>query len=198
MFNIKRLRCFVGWLAILLPWIVVVLSLVFGYNFPGSISATYYRAECITPFMIILGAASILLMYYDGYDKIDDILNTAAGILGLCICFFPCSAGGTFRLSYEVNSVIHTGAAILFFVILSYVSLFQFTKSSGEMTKQKKIRNIIYRVCGIGMVASFLLLLLPTTVTFKIWLVEAIALLFFGASWLTKSSAYKWLAADPE
>ena len=53
MFNVKRLRCFVGWLAILLPWIVVILSLAFGYNFPASISATYYRAECITPFMII-------------------------------------------------------------------------------------------------------------------------------------------------
>jgi hypothetical protein len=137
-------------------------------------------------------------MYYDGYDKIDDILNTIAGIFGLCICLFPCSKGGTFRLSWEINSVVHNISAVVFFAILSYVSLFQFTKSSGEMTKQKKIRNIIYRVCGIGMVASFLLLLLPNTVTFKIWLVEAIALLFFGISWLTKSSAYKWLAADSE
>ena len=198
MINVKRLRCFIGWLAMLLPWIVVVLSLIFGYSFPESISATYYRPECIVPFMIILGSASFLLMYYDGYDKIDDILNTIAGIFGLCICLFPCSKGGTFRLSWEINSVVHSISAVVFFAILSYVSLFQFTKSSGEMTKQKKIRNIIYRVCGIGMVASFLLLLLPNTVTFKIWLVEAIALLFFGISWLTKSSAYKWLAADPE
>ena len=198
MFNVKRLRCFVGWLAILLPWIVVVISLAFGYRFPDSISETYYRAECITPFIIILGSASILLMYYDGYDKVDDILNTIAGILGLCICLFPCWKGGTFRLPAEVCSVIHNVSAISFFIILSYVSLFQFTKSSGEMTKQKKIRNIIYRICGIGMIASFLLLLLPNTVTFKIWLVEAIALLFFGISWLTKSSAYKWLAADIE
>jgi hypothetical protein len=146
--------------------------------------------------MIILGSASFLLMYYDGYDKIDDILNTAAGIFGLCICLFPTydPAGtaniGTFQVSKDICATIHMVAAVIFFAILSYVSLFRFTKTSGEMTEQKKIRNIIYRVCGIGMIASFLLLLLPNAVTFKIWLVEAIALLFFGISWLTKSNAY--------
>jgi len=195
MINVKRLRCFIGWLAMLLPWIVVILSLAFGYSFPESISATYYRDECIVPFMIILGSASILLMYYDGYDKTDDILNTAAGVLGLCICFFPCDAGGTFRLSTELNSTLHMISAVLFFIILSYISIFQFTKTSGNMTKQKKTRNIIYRVCGCGMVASFLILLIPGF-SIKIWLTEAIALLFFGISWLTKSDVYKWLAAD--
>lgn len=202
MINVKRLRCFVGWLAILLPWIVVVLSLVFGHSFPNSISETYYRPECIVPFMIILGAASILLMYYDGYDKIDDILNTAAGIFGLCICLFPTydPAGtakiGTFQISKDICGTLHMIVAVIFFAILSYVSLFQFTKTSGEMTKHKKIRNIVYRVCGVGMIASFLLLLLPSTVTFKTWLVEAIALFFFGVSWLTKSDYYSWLFAD--
>ena len=62
------------------------------------------------------------------------------------------------------------------------------------MTKGKKIRNIIFRVCGIGMVASFALLLIPTP--HMIWIVETIALAFFGVSWLTKANCYKWLAAD--
>ena len=204
MINVKKLRCFIGWLAILLPWVVVVLSLAFGYSFPESISVTYYRAECVVPFMIILGSASILLMYYDGYDKTDDILNTIAGILGLGICFFPCWPDvtdlinvGTFRLPVEISSTIHNIVAILFFVILSYISIFQFTKSSGEMTKNKKIRNVIYRVCGCCMVASFLILLIPN-LAIKVWLTEVIALFFFGISWLTKSDIYKWLAADPE
>jgi hypothetical protein len=158
--------------------------------------------------MIILGSASFLLMYYDGYDKIDDILNTVAGILGLCICLFPTydPAGtryiGTFQISKDICATIHLVAAIGFFAILSYVSLFQFTKTSGEMTKQKKIRNIIYRICGIGMIASFILVLpiIPGIiiggVIINIWLTEAIALLFFGISWLTKSDYYPWLFAD--
>ena len=219
MINVKRLRCFIGWLAMLLPWILLVLSLTSGHGFPESMSATAYYSTCIVPFMIILGAASILLMYYDGYDKVDDVLNTIAGILGLCICFFPTyipkesdivydygeiNRIGTFLIEENICGKIHLIVAILFFAILSYVSLFQFTKSSGEMTKQKKIRNIIYRVCGVGMIASFVIALpiIPIInvgdASINMWLTEAIALFFFGISWLTKSSAYKWLAADPE
>lgn len=198
MINVKRLRCFIGWLAILLPWIVALLL----WQFPPSISSTYYTFQSGPVFMIILGAASILLMYYDGYDKTDDILNTITGILGLCICLFSCGTSayekvGTFQIPVAVSAWIHNISAVLFFALLSYISFFQFTKSSGEMTKRKKIRNIIFRVCGIGMLASFLILVLPSFYI-QVWLTEAIALLFFGISWLTKSQAYRWLAADKE
>ena len=198
MINVKRLRCFIGWLAILLPWIVALLL----WQFPPSISSTYYTFQSGPVFMIILGSASILLMYYDGYDKTDDILNTITGILGLCICLFSCGTNvyekvGTFQIPVAVSAWIHNISAVLFFALLSYISVFQFTKSSGEMTKRKKIRNIIFRVCGVGMLASFLILVLPSFYI-QVWLTEAIALLFFGISWLTKSQAYSWLAADEE
>jgi hypothetical protein len=198
MINVKRLRCFIGWLAILLPWIVALLL----WQFPPSISSTYYTFQSGPVFMIILGSASILLMYYDGYDKTDDILNTITGILGLCICLFSCGTSayekvGTFQIPVAVSAWIHNISAVLFFALLSYISFFQFTKSSGEMTKRKKIRNIIFRVCGVGMLASFLILILPSFYI-QVWLTEAIALLFFGISWLTKSQAYRWLAADKE
>lgn len=198
MINVKRLRCFIGWLAILLPWIVALLL----WQLPPSISSTYYTFQSGPVFMIILGSASILLMYYDGYDKTDDILNTITGILGLCICLFSCGTSayekvGTFQIPVAVSAWIHNISAVLFFALLSYISFFQFTKSSGEMTKRKKIRNIIFRVCGVGMLASFLILVLPSFYI-QVWLTEAIALFFFGISWLTKSQAYRWLAADKE
>lgn len=149
--------------------------------------------------MIILGAASILLMFYDGYDKTDDILNTTAGVFGLLICLFPCWTNiekvGTFQIPVDISAAIHNISAVVFFAILSYVSLFQFTKSNGNMTENKKKRNIIFRICGIGMIASFLILLLPTFYI-QIWLIEAIALFFFGISWLTKANYYPWLFAD--
>jgi len=53
-----------------------------------------------------------------------------------------------------------------------------FTKGSGEPTKKKKIRTVIYRVCGIGMLASFLIMLLPEF-GIKVWLLETIALFFW-------------------
>ena len=180
----------------LLPWIVVVLI---GY-FPASISATWYTNAC-TPFMIILGSASFLLISYKGYDKLDDILLTCSGVAGMGICLFPCSVPsiegkvGTFMIESNISNIIHFVSAVIFFGLLSYNSIFLFTKSSGDMTKKKKIRNIIYRVCGIGMVASFLLLLIPSF-PIQVWLVETIALFFFGISFLTKADIYPWLFCD--
>lgn len=194
--NTLRLRAIIGWLGMLLPWIVVLLI---GY-FPNSISATWYTNAC-TSFMIILGSASVLLICYNGYTKVDDILLTCSGIAGLLICLCPCSISeipynvGTFLIDSRVSATIHNLSAVVFFGLLSYNSFFLFTKSSGEMTRNKKIRNVIYRICGVGMMGSFLLLLLPDF-HIKIWLVETIALFFFGVSFLTKADIYPWLFCD--
>ena len=215
MINTTRLRCMIGWLGMLLPWIVLALSFGYGYGFPDSISATYYLPPCITPFMIILGSAGLLLLSYKGYEKIDDIVCTIAGIFALGICLFSCSLTGlnvvweelsalnyvgTFQLPYVTSGLLHNICAVCFFGLLSYNSLFLFTKTSGDMTKLKKKRNIIYRVCGIGMVASFALMV-PVSI-FEwwggIWVVETVALAFFAISWLTKANCYSWLFADKE
>lgn len=203
-----RLRKTVGWLGMLLPIIVLVLCLIFqcvpgDHIFPDSISQTYYFEPTITPFMGILIAASILLICYRGYEKIDDIINTLTGIAGLGICLFPCMTTrdpyvGTFQLDRVTSGWIHNISAVLFFGLLAYNVIFLFTKSSGEMTKNKKIRNIIYRVCGIGMVVALLAIVLVSV--FNIWggtwLVEAVALFFFGIAFLTKADVYPWLFCD--
>lgn len=194
--NTVRLRALIGWLGMLLPWIVVLLV---GY-FPHSISATWYTNAC-TPFMIILGSAGFLLISYRGYGRIDDVILTCSGIAGLLICVFPCAIStedvkvGTFLIKQSVSSTIHYISAVIFFGLLSYNSFFLFTKSSGEMTRKKKIRNRIYRVCGVAMMASFLILLLPDF-SCKVWLMETVALFFFGISFLTKADIYPWLFCD--
>ena len=211
--NTLRLRKLLGWAGMLLPLIVLALCLMFGYGVPDSISATFYLAPTVAPFMIILGASGILLISYMGYDKHDDVVCTIAGIFGLMICLFPCKTTGLnthwfdadlpvfvgmLQLPQDISGIIHNISAIIFFGLLAYNSFFLFTKSSGIMTDKKKKRNIIYRVCGIGMISSFLLLI-PVGI-FNIWggtwLVETIALMFFGISWLTKSDTYKWLFCD--
>ena len=213
MIDTKHLRCTIGKLGALLPIIVLVLSLISGFGLPESISATYYLAPCITPFMIILGSASILLFSYKGYDRQDDIICTIAAIFALGICLFPCGTEdlitiwpslaildrvGTFQLTPDISGVIHNICAIGFFALLAYNSLFLFTKSSGTVTENKKKRNIIFRVCGVVMAASFVAIV-PISV-FEIWggvwLVETIALAFFGISWLTKANRYSVLFAD--
>lgn len=209
MINVLKLRKILGWLGMLLPWIVAGLYMFFevqAFVLPASISATYYVASCITPFMVILGAASILLICYDGYDKQDSIVCTLAGIFGLCICLFPCGAApnlalvGTFQLPAGFSGRIHNISAVIFFALLAYNSYFLFTKSSGKVTSEKKKRNLIFKICGIGMLASFILLI-PLGllgVSFATWLVEALALMFFGISWLTKAQCYTWLFKDAD
>ena len=186
----------IGWLGMLLPWIVVLLV---GY-FPHSISATWYTNAC-TPFMIILGSAAFLLISYKGYNRTDDIVLTCSGIAALLICLFPCAISeedilvGTFMLPQHVSSIIHYIAAVIFFGLLSYNSFFLFTKSGEEMSDKKKIRNRIFRVCAVGMLASFLIMLLPDF-SCKVWLTEAFALFFFSVSFLTKADIYPWLFCD--
>lgn len=206
MINTIQLRKMLGWLGMLLPWIVAALYMIFEvgrFELPNSISATYYESSCITPFMIILGSAGMLLICYEGYDKLDNIICTLAGIFGICICIFPCGIipiknVGTFQIPSNISAWLHNVSAFIFFGLLAFNSLFLFTKSSGEMTNEKKKRNIIFRVCGVGMLASFLLLIPLWNVSFGVWLVEAVALMFFGISWLTKSQCYKWLFKDKE
>ena len=172
MINVLKLRKILGWLGAALPLIVAVLYMLFEVNafiLPASISATYYVASCITPFMIILGAAGILLICYDGYDKQDRLICTLAGIFGLCICLFPCynkdlgfdpwTLVGTFHIPAVISGWVHNISAIIFFALLAYNSYFLFTKSSGELTTEKKKRNLIFKICGIGMLASFVLLI---------------------------------------
>ena len=150
--------------------------------------------------MGILIASSALLISYRGYTKIDDIILTCAGITGLGICLFPTHTYreafvGTFNIPVDISYIIHNVCAIIFFLLLSYNSLFLFTKTKGEMTPKKRARNIIYRVCGIGMIGSFALFLLPEFYI-KVWLIETIALSFFGISFLTKADVFPFLFCD--
>ena len=191
MINVLKLRKILGWLGATLPLIVAVLYMLFEVN------------AFILP-------ACILLICYDGYDKQDRLVCTLAGIFGLCICLFPCynkdlgfdpwTLVGTFHIPAVISGWVHNISAIIFFALLAYNSYFLFTKSSGELTAEKKKRNLIFKVCGIGMLASFIILipLEILDVSFGTWLVEAIALTFFGASWLTKSQCYSWLFKDKE
>lgn len=200
--NTKRMRIMIGILGMLLPWLVALITL----SWPQSISITYYSVCAVGTFMVVLGSAGMLLINYKGYSLIDDICGTAAGIFGILICLFPMiypsdpyMVVGAFNIPSHISNIFHSIAAMCFFGILAFMSFFLFTRTSDKsnMTKKKKIKNIIYRVCGIGMIGSFLLLLLQCIPGFNcynlVWIVEAIALFFFGLSWIVKSDAIPFL-----
>ena len=200
----RRIRNYAGLLGMLLPWLSLIGALLVNIFTPLgekfwsdlSISATYY----VTPALAgILTAASIVLMCYDGYDLQDNLVTTLSGVFGIMIVLFPCNCSlapehtGFFQLPCSISSKVHCTAAVIFFCLLAYNSLFLFTKSHGEKTQKKRLRNTVYVVCGIGMLCAMVLMPLPVSFFAKTWWVEMIALTFFGVSWLVKGGAFKVL-----
>lgn len=201
----KRIRNYAGLLGGLLPWLslfsawlysVVTGGLSEGFWSNLSISETYYISPALTG---ILTAASIVLMCYDGYEKIDNIVTSLSGLFGIMIVLFPCKCGiasnnvGFFQLPVNVSNIIHCTSAVVFFCLLAFNSLFLFTKTDEERTSKKKIRDIIYRVCGAGMLCIMSFMIIPFDFPAKTWWVETVVLTFFAVSWLVKGGAFKFL-----
>ena len=197
---LRRIRNLAGFLGMILPWLsligafIVAKSIGVPKNFWSglSISETYYVTPALTG---VLTTASIVLMCYDGYDWRDNVITTISGFFGLCIVLFPvrCAAApelvGFFQLPVDVSNVIHCASSIIFFTLLSINCLFLFTLGESN-TKQKKFRNAVYRFCGIGMLVDLALMLIPVKFFAKTFIIEAVALTFFGVSWLVKGQVF--------
>lgn len=199
-----RIRNICGLLGVILPWLAI-LSAGIGHH-PStewwwSISCTYYQ----TPALVgVLTPASIVLLCYIGYNKWDNIVTSLSGLCGLGIILFPCSVSwlqpdecvGFFHLPMNVSHIFHTIFAALFFLLLAINSICLFTKSGGNMTSRKRIRNTIYRVCGWGMIAFevvFVMVKLMRFPGYSTMIVEIILLTLFGISWLVKGEAFPFL-----
>lgn len=186
------LRKSVGWIGLLLPFVLMLGgSLIFkGPLVEGSVSY-YYHTGMGDVFVGALCAVALFLFFYSGYDKWDDWAGNLGGIFAIGVAWFPTTESGP----EDWIGIVHLTCAILFFLTLASFSLFLFTKTSKdrEPTKRKMKRNRVYISCGIIMLASLLAMAI-----FKIWfsglyprcsfvfIGEAIALVAFGISWLTK------------
>ena len=199
-----RIRNLCGLLGILLPWIAL-FSAGIKLGKPDawwwSISATYYQSDALVG---ILVPACIVLMSYIGYDCRDNVLNTLTGLFGLGIVLFPCkvdwipdvSPVGFFQLPIEFSHIIHTACALLFFLCAAINTLCQFTRHGDTMTDRKKIRNVIYRICGWGMIGLEVLLVVLNFCGAPGWtvmVIEIILLHLFGCAWLVKGEFFPFL-----
>ena len=185
------LRRIVGGLGIALPIVLAVTGEMFYGRLQPSISA-YYDLEHTRDLLVgALFAIGFFLLTYRGYEREDDI----AGYLcfGFALCVALCRHDGPAALA-----TVHFAAACGLFLTLAYYSFFLFTKTSGEMTTEKKTRNKIYRGCGIaivvclGIVAVHSTYALITGAEAKAWRplfwLESTMLWAFGWSWMIKGA----------
>lgn len=207
--SFQTLRKSVGWLGILLPAVMIIGNLVFRNcsTLQNSISHYYYTVTG-NLFVGILCAVALFLISYRGYDRLDHISSSLAGIFAVAIAMFPTNTSQSVPVGMALNrcvifeladdkvrNSIHYISAALFFTTLAYISFFLFTKNKGAFTKEKRVRNKIYRVCAVLIILSILLIAVfglakhPSTTIVNLkpvfWL-EWIALLAFGTSWLVK------------
>lgn len=204
--SFRAIRQAIGWLGMLLP-----LALAFGNWVVGqccilqpSISH-YYYTNMRELFVGTLCAVALFLFTYKGHSKLDSYAANGAGLFCLGIAIFPttvaalaCQAPVTSIFGFGGQWKVHYACAALFFLVLAYMSGFLFTKSNvpaDQRTVRKRQRNLVYIVCAVIMVVCIMVIGVvhfffepqpDSTLTY--WL-EALALVAFGVSWLTKGEA---------
>lgn len=200
--SFQTLRKAVGWLGICLPLALILVTAIVGNCtcLQDSVSHYYYTASGDL-FVGVLCAVALFLFAYKGYKGDSDNLWTSlAGFFALCVALFPTNNNSADSCAIihlpdnELRRIIHYGSASAFFLILSGISLFLFTRSKGEKTREKKMRNKVFKVCGIVILAAVIAIGIYGFTKGEnrwgkykpvFWL-EWLALLAFGISWLVK------------
>lgn len=200
----NTIRKTIGWLGILLPLAMISGNWLFGScNIIQDSNSHYYYTVMGNLLTGILCAVAMFLIAYKGFEKIDHLATSFAGICALGIAMFPTNKStmespGCVVIDLSENGLrnaIHIGSAAMFFITLAVISWFLFTKSRGPKTKQKEKRNTLYRACGLTIVGAIALILLYWIFAEELrsfdkykpvfWL-EWVALIAFGLSWLVK------------
>ena len=189
------MRKIIGLFGFSLIPVLILGSFIFDHTNHVQISVSaYYHTSMRNALVGIISGISLFLLSYHGYTWLDSLASKLAGLFALGVAFFPTSATDD---KSDIISKLHYITSGVFFVALSYMSILLFTKSSGNMTPEKKKRNRVYRVCGIIMLISVIgipidsipavhdriAFIKPTLI------LEASALVSFGISWLTKGEA---------
>lgn len=196
----------IGYLGIFMPAMLLLGTFIIGKcpEMQDSISHYYFTIMGNALVATLCGFA-VFLFIYQGYDTWDNIVTSFAAVCALGIALFATSQIDDIDCSvvclkdYKPRIIIHYISATLFFITLSYISAFLFTKSTGEKTIWKKRRNRVYRICaGVMMVSILMVLLIKLIPDLKdllanykpvFWL-EWIALIAFGISWLVKGKTF--------
>ncbi|HET6996552.1 MAG TPA: hypothetical protein VFI06_16270 [Chitinophagaceae bacterium] len=199
----KTLRRWVGWLGLTLPPVLVLGSFIIDKTWHVQISVSaYYHTGMRNGLVGCLCGVALFLVSYHGYKWYDSLISKAAGVFALCVAFFPTSPS---TVKDDLFSKLHYITSGFFLVLLACMSIFLFTKSEGIKTSEKKNRNRLYRICGIGMlvcVAGIPIDSLPgihdRIIHLKPTLIlEAAGLIFFGVSWLIKGEGIAPLNDKP-
>jgi len=206
--DLLRLRKCVGVLGLLLP--TLMLSL---YGSMLSSMSHYYYTSSSVFFIGILFSFGLVLMAYRGYDKdsderfSDDQMTSMAGIFALITVIIPtscldsgdanivCVDGYLLGHCSMIYNTIHLLSAGLFILILGWMCVYKFTRSTNPESMKK---HKLYRICGYTVWASVgaiaILISIEKLINIKVddylfgyvFILESVALYAFAIAWLVK------------
>jgi uncharacterized membrane protein SirB2 len=189
------LRKAVGIIGLTLPFVLAVgRVLLQGLGIENSISC-YYYTDMGNVFVGSLCAIGVFLLSCRGYDVRDAIAGRLACVFAVGVALFPTNSCAAAGAASAAISKVHWSCAGLLFVTLAYFCLKLFTETKGHPTRQKRQRNVVYRVCGWVILACIGLIAVVNLVPSAgqavqgarpVFLLESGAVIAFGVAWLTK------------
>jgi hypothetical protein len=189
------LRRLIGFLGMALPLAALSYTAITRGPIEVTIS-TYYYTGLRDIFVAILCSTGVFMLVYKGYKpdpgKLpwDRIASSFAGACAVLVAFFPTGKLPGGIVNKGMSDTVHVFSAAGLFLTFACMSLFLFTKTSGDPTPKKKVRNRWYKGCGYAIFLFIaLIILLPQSADIDwqstFWL-EALSLFAFGISWLVK------------
>jgi len=178
------IKFIVGVIALSLPWIEIGLT----HGSITSISASFWeQAPWPRNFLVgFLFAIAAFLLAYNGDSEVQMWLAKIASLASLGVAMFPCGCDDPGR---EIIPHVHTvSAAVMFAVLAAFCYIFM-RRARAKGHREARWRAAIYLVCGLGMIASFVLFALHSASgrDALIFWGETVGLVSFGVSWLTAS-----------
>ena len=200
-----RHRQVIGYLGLALPVLLVIFARIRPNAatdlWSGRSISAYYWTGAVSLFVGLLAALSLFLLTYRGYANEDHKWDRAAaiiaGIAAALVALFPTTppSGIVKALPWWSPWIgkAHVTSAIILFLMFAVFSLWLFrkTRPGQEPSPGKKLRNAIYLICGIAIVASMVWAFVAGRAERSIFWPESSALVFFALSWLVKGNAHR-------
>ncbi|HLK72819.1 MAG TPA: hypothetical protein VKU77_04130 [Streptosporangiaceae bacterium] len=206
--NYLYLRKVVGWLGTLLPLILLAanpIALSIEHSscgwLPNSVSG-YYYSPVRNIFVGAVVGLGLFLIAYVGADLGDRVITDLAGVFALGVAFFPttptvaspasatCETVSQLSSRQQVIGDVHAVSAVLFLLFLAWMAIRFTTTDSAEPAPQRLLRNRIYWICAIVILASAVAAVVTNFLPVSLrpsfpylFVYEAVGIFAFGVSW---------------
>jgi hypothetical protein len=206
--NYLYLRKVVGWLGTLLPLILLAanpIALSIEHSscgwLPNSVSG-YYYSPVRNIFVGAVVGLGLFLIAYVGADLGDRVITDLAGVFALGVAFFPttptvaspasatCETVSQLSSRQQVIGDVHAVSAVLFLLFLAWMAIRFTTADSPQPAPQRLLRNRIYWICAIVILASAVAAVVTNFLPVSLrpsfpylFLYEAVGIFAFGVSW---------------